>query len=149
MRHFIQQHLPLLTKRIEFFAQPEPAHAPIASRIEFTEERINFAIAEQEHDSDEDLGDEHDIPRNAPGEGSPSRRRGNDGSKKIAKPQGEPGRPGSGGYNIEDELKVNGWTQASIKRLTVRKSVSISSYALLTKWTTMIECRSQGSHGEA
>jgi hypothetical protein len=39
---------------------------------------------------------------------------------KIPKPTGEPGRPGSGGFCVEDSLiKTLGWSEDSVRKLTV------------------------------
>lgn len=43
----------------------------------------------------------------------------NNEERKIPKPCGEPGRPGSGGYRLEDKL---GWNKATFEAITVRKS---------------------------
>ncbi len=43
----------------------------------------------------------------------------NNEERKIPKPRGEPGRPGSGGYRLEDKL---GWNKATFEAITVRKS---------------------------
>jgi hypothetical protein len=60
-------------------------------------------------EEDDGIGGGRNFPRTA-------RRRGS----KIPKPQGEPGRPGSGGFCVEDELvKTHGWSKEAVKRLTV------------------------------
>ena len=38
---------------------------------------------------------------------------------KIAKPDGQPGRPGSGGYNLADALSEFGWDAKAFKKLKV------------------------------
>lgn len=52
---------------------------------------------------------------------------------KIPKPRGEPGRPHSGGYNLENVLAKNGWGSKKFKKLKVNcyilPNIPIISYS--------------------
>lgn len=69
---------------------------------------------------DEDGGERSDSP--SPSESSlSSLDGGEESSTKIPKPSGEVGRPGRGGYNLEEQM---GWGEAGFKRFQVKFSMT-------------------------
>lgn len=119
MSELLAVHLPVITSRVEF--QPTKASRPpiITPRIDFNQEwgsdlthdadeDIDM-VSEHNYDlepadsliDDEDAVDNNEFPNN----------------KKIPKPAGEPGRPNSGGYNIEHELR--GWSPDMVTAVNV------------------------------
>jgi hypothetical protein len=69
------------------------------------QKEVRFGVEEdEEDDSQDEIGDE-------------------DGESKISKPPGEPGRPKSGGYKLEDIL---GWNEATFD--AVRVSISLETH---------------------
>ena len=102
------RHLPLITARIEFPAHTLPVITP---RINFSgpgiEHKIERATRHDIGDNIESVASESDSPNN---ESDYEMR------SLIPKPLGEPGRPGSGGYNLEESL---GWTKNKYEALLV------------------------------
>ncbi|KDR71182.1 hypothetical protein GALMADRAFT_214158 [Galerina marginata CBS 339.88] len=104
----ISRPLPLITHRIEFSSKVLSTAPVVTSRLEFGQQTLKATVSYLEReltpsdhgnensplnkDVESELSDLSDI------EEAPTT------SKKIAKPSGEPGRPGSGGYSIEDAL---------------------------------------------
>jgi len=118
MSDHLAVHLPVITNRVEF--QPTKASQPpiITPWIDFNQEwgsDLNHdadeddMVSEHNYDSeptdslidDEDAVDNNEFPNN----------------KKIPKPAGKPGRPNSGGYNIEHELR--GWSPDMVTAVNV------------------------------
>ncbi|KAJ3517896.1 hypothetical protein NLJ89_g212 [Agrocybe chaxingu] len=113
MENALARHLPLITQRIEFTA-PRNAGLPpvITPRIDFNTlwmepldtdtatppmSRETSVLTESDNNSQEENASQD----NEDGDDA------NGINKKIPKPAGEPGRPHSGGYNLENELQ--GW----------------------------------------
>lgn len=116
MSELLAVHLPIITSRIEF--QPIKASCPpiITPRIDFNQEWGS----EHNHDADDDVDmiSEH----NYDSEHADSLFDDEDAdeshhNKKIPKPAGEPGRPNSGGYNIEHKLR--GWSPDMVMAVNV------------------------------
>ena len=108
----LHPHLPIITPRIEFssMSQLRPA-ATITPRIDFAElwtmERLgSHAVSDVPSDGDSDdegsTAMELDLLESETSDNEILLDNNRD--PKILKPQGEPGRPNSGGYNIENEL---------------------------------------------
>lgn len=127
MEPYIQRHNPLITPRIEFVFAPSASRPLITSRIEFTPERLAWAKAERRRIDEPPI-----LDHGGRGEGNssacggsnsddqqpPSRNRKN----KIPKPNGEPGRPGSGGYCLETILVRNHkWSKGVLGEINVSR----------------------------
>lgn len=57
---------------------------------------------------------------------------------KISKPNGEPGRPDSGGHNLEKALLKHGWTTKSFKKLKVSCNARTTQFhSILPSWRHM------------
>lgn len=138
MDPMIAQHLPLITNRIPFTLNPPPALPSLTSRKEFLDEREPLATPSN-HMAD---------PSTLPSTGSPLKYSGSVvffGAQKetarkhekgkgveeqpiqeepdemvalIPKPSGEPGRPHSGGYSLDNVL--SDWGAETLSKLTVR-----------------------------
>lgn len=109
MPDYIQQPEPLLTSRVEFKLIPRAPLSSIASRIEFTEARLVNPGGDDRQNID---------VANLPPPPEPPRRNLRN-TNKIMKPHGEPGRPNSGGFNVEAALKAGGWARDDVEALTV------------------------------
>ncbi|KAF8057799.1 hypothetical protein FPV67DRAFT_1677024 [Lyophyllum atratum] len=105
--NYIEKPLPLLTSRMEFKLAPPSALASIATRIEFTDARLAYPNGHR------CLDRANDSP---PPPDAPPRTRAS--TNKIMKPNGEPGRPNSGGFRIEAALAQLGWAKQEIQDLT-------------------------------
>ncbi|KAJ3500744.1 hypothetical protein NLJ89_g9655 [Agrocybe chaxingu] len=100
---------PVITPRIDFaveWAQPfdNPGHDDANSIAADSNNSYEDAMLASEIEADNDIPNTEE-------------------NKKIPKPPGEPGRPNSGGYNIESELR--GWTPAliaDVNQLVKRKA---------------------------
>lgn len=122
MHRSLGQHSPLITPRIEFKLQAAGGLPVITPRINFSEEWPAFTD-NTVRESDKNLGDESGTMEDED-ESSDSDDDEHDeiplarcNNRKIPKPQGEPGRPNSGGYNIESELR--GWSPDLLGNVTV------------------------------
>jgi hypothetical protein len=104
----IRQHLPLITGRIIFTAQVSPDPPAITPRIDFNMEDLN-TLSPGRQESDVDDAEE------TPSELTDIEEELED-NEKILKPPGEAGRPGSGGYNLKEEL---GWSKAEFDKVQV------------------------------
>ena len=120
----LSRHLPIITNRMEFKRKKLLPSPSITQRIEFTglsfggsdsmlgavetvtTSSIESSPGPEQEDSQSEDDDEGDDER---GNGSRSMR--------IPKPQGEPGRPHSGGYSLTDVLKC--WGDDRLKTITV------------------------------
>ncbi|KAF8963377.1 hypothetical protein BDZ97DRAFT_1919816 [Flammula alnicola] len=138
---YVQRHCPLITPRIEFQLSPRPALPRLTPRTEFNEQqlirppagsendimtsrqprRVSFAVADrdptQEQDESRSLSPPIIAGSSSAGPSTPIQ-------TKIPKPNGEPGRPGSGGYCLDSTLlNTYNWSQERLDRLAsdVRK----------------------------
>ena len=124
-------HLPIITPRIEFssLSQSRPPMT-ITPRIDFAELWImennlgSHAVSDapSDDDSDEgssdmDLDSDNEINEMLLDNKSNELLLDKNYYPKIPKPQGEPGRPNSGGYNIENELCA--WSTDKISEVMV------------------------------
>lgn len=115
MKSYVERHPPLIASRIEFsFASPPP--------LPSISQRINFGGGRLTHPDDigggEGGGNDggNDVDRDPTRTPTTPRTR----SKKIHKPAGEPGRPGSGGYCTETILtKSHNWSKEMVIEVTV------------------------------
>jgi hypothetical protein len=127
----LRKHHPLVTPRIEFQAGPRPPLPLLTPRIEFDPDalvrvrrppdgdnegghnkrrRLSFS---GRHDGDDSV---------VPGDGDLSIAPGS--SALRAKPAGEPGKPGSGGFSLENVLiKGHKWMKTDYDALHVRSEV--------------------------
>ena len=105
----LHPHLPTITPRVEFSSFSRLSPPVITPRVDFAE--LWTTVAHNDIDShavtrdpspfsDSDDGT-MDLDLNVDDEPLFN-------NKKIPKPSGEPGRPNSGGYSIENELRVWG-----------------------------------------
>ncbi|KDR65527.1 hypothetical protein GALMADRAFT_148634 [Galerina marginata CBS 339.88] len=111
----ISRHLPLITHRIQFSSKVSSTAPSITHRLEFDRQAdrnpaSKKAELEQRELTPSDYGSEGDENKEKDAESDLSDLTDSDEeakqstSKKIPKPAGEPGRPGSGGYSIDDAL---------------------------------------------
>ena len=139
---FVLKHPPLITPRIEFRPAPPPDLPLLTMRIDFTQDHLSIRHPEslaplqpdqlyhersctpepsssvQERRSPSDDGDEQVPYSSVPEQSTPL--------ALICEPPGQPGRPGSGGYCLEDVLRqTHGWTKSSIDRFNVSNSTSL------------------------
>lgn len=131
---YVQKPHPLIAARIEYTLAPAPPLPSITPRIEFTAERLAYSqdvaggssATMVGHNDDNSLN--HRPASDSSGDDSaddsaqPARlnRRRSSRNLKIPKPTGEPGRPRSGGFCVEDSLvKTHGWSEDSVRKLTV------------------------------
>lgn len=113
----LARHLPLITSRIEFRSSTIIGDtAIITPRMDFAEEWSD-TISDSGHDEDKDLA-----PISDHSESEPDNEDFYPGDNKIPKPAGEPGRPGSGGYNIESKLV--GWSPDLVTNINVSPNSS-------------------------
>jgi hypothetical protein len=118
----ISKHLPIITARIQF-SQSSPAILPI------TTPRIGFAHMNGLHTispaSDHVVTpDEMDVDSQSSRGSSDSEIEGisNPSQDLIQKPPGEAGRPGSGGFNLEESL---GWPRGVFEKISVSYIISL------------------------
>ncbi|PPQ74509.1 hypothetical protein CVT26_007979 [Gymnopilus dilepis] len=112
MEPVLSRHFPVITQRIQFRYAKPPAPPPITPRIDFGGSNSNDEIERNSSvepamicniDSEIVISDdgESEVPCSD-----------EEGTRMVGgmimKPQGEPGRPNSGGYNLEKTLR--GWT---------------------------------------
>jgi hypothetical protein len=115
---YVQKPQPLIAAQIEYTLAPAPPLPSITPHIEFTAERLAYCQVEVRRD----IIDLSNIGPSDESTAESSTRVGlRSASKtKIPKPTGESGRPGSGGFCVEDSLvKTHGWTEDSVKKLIV------------------------------
>lgn len=138
-QHYVDKHLPLISQRIEFRHSPRLPLPVLTARTEFKPEdivvgrtapsvygdrryrviRLRGPRAPSSRASSA-AESRSPSPASSRSEGSvhPSSPRRS--AAKIPKPSGEPGRPGSGGYSIEDILiGRHDWTEEQVNALTV------------------------------
>ena len=122
--------IPLLTSQVEFSYQPThaititaqeeiPSGLTIATRQKLPRARFRSPIFHDEASSP-DLSDRHgdlsDLSESGSLSDSDSESSVKSGDGLIPKPQGESGRPNSGGYNLEETL---GWNPRQYKKVKV------------------------------
>jgi len=119
---FIQQPCPLIMARIEWRAAPRPALPVILQRIDFT---ANHLTTVQESVSSQELHGQATSSSSSstpPVTAVPSPSSSEPASGKIPKPNGEPGRPRSGGFCLDSVLvNLYSWTEDEVARLNVSK----------------------------
>ncbi|KAG6903577.1 hypothetical protein DXG01_016751, partial [Tephrocybe rancida] len=89
MNFHVERPYPLPSSRIEFIALPPPPFPPTAARMEFG---LDVTTADNFMGDREDTQEPPRIPQGTPN------------AKKISRPNGQPGRPGSGGFNLSVAL---------------------------------------------
>jgi hypothetical protein len=135
MDTYLSRHLPIITNRIEFFPQNLCSPPAITPRINFaeqlaTEDSISTDASDCNDPNCNDDGSAMDIsapivisttpPSDAGFESSDSGTEETADSldKKIPKPRGQPGHPGSGGYSLDFVLR--NWGSTLIAEVNVR-----------------------------
>ena len=115
----LSRHLPLITTRINFTANKVPAiHPAITHRISFAKGECwdltpsVHSISGNEEDDDRIVDDEGESELSEDPEDVEFP------ATQIPKPAGEPGRPNSGGYSLEDSLAP--WGREELGKVTVR-----------------------------
>ncbi|KAG6915609.1 hypothetical protein DXG01_010724 [Tephrocybe rancida] len=122
---YVERHTPLLTSRVEFNLLRSTALPPIASRIEFTEDRLvdseGGAVGEDgvSGGNERSLSPESEEPVRRSQRGKKTTTVATAADKLICKPRGEEGRPGSGGFNLQNDLIARGWSKESFDDLKV------------------------------
>ncbi|KAF8876378.1 hypothetical protein CPB84DRAFT_1752445 [Gymnopilus junonius] len=132
----LSRHLPLITSRIEFRLDGI-AHAPplITPRIDFSEalaaqqnttediipENYPNHIEDSNSSDDARYGDEHEASPSQQGDGDEEFFSST--SVKIPKPNGEPGHPRSGGYNLDEELAA--WDAGTLSNVNTSREYPI------------------------
>jgi hypothetical protein len=117
MDALLSQHLPIITNQLEFFPQRNGPPPTITPRIDFTNKVPPNVTTKESGSTDEDE-DMIEIDNN---NATPPADVGNSGdeesdylcdldNKKILKPRGQAGHPGSGGYSLEVVLRKWGST---------------------------------------
>jgi hypothetical protein len=124
----LHPHFPIITHRVEFsslFQSQSPT--AITPHIDFAEvwttkgDSDSRAVSRDQspsHYGDDELMEIDELESDVPDD---SVLPNNLDNEKIAKPTGEPGRPNSGGYNIEHELRV--WGADKISEVTVSRII--------------------------
>jgi hypothetical protein len=133
--------LPLITSRIEFLpSKAAGGDSVITPRIDFGEvwglqtDDTNTALDPMHMELDKNLEDEESSV--VPDDGEITI--GNLNNSKIPKPQGEPGRPNCGGYNIENEL--HGWAPDLLENVTVSQ-VAWTYFILLNTFQRFVKSK--------
>jgi hypothetical protein len=126
----LRKHHPLVTPRIEFRSAPRPPLPLLTPRIEFDPDRLVRSRPPSDEDpeggsnkrrrvsfSGRHAGDDPDTH----GDDTPSAEASAPGpSTLIPKPAGEPGKPGSGGFSLENVLiNVHLWAKKDYDALYV------------------------------
>lgn len=134
MIRYIQKPHPLIAARVEYTLAPASPLPSITPRVEFTAERLAYSrdvvgggnqattASEGQDDNDPSISPQGDAESSTV---TPLRTYRS--ASKIPKPTGEPGRPGSGGFCVEDSLKMHEWSEESVSKLTVCTTKLISS----------------------
>lgn len=139
---FVLKHLPLITPRIEFHPAPPPDLPVLTTRIDFTRDHLRiwhpespvphqlaqlhrerYCTPEPPSSAQERRNPSEDVGEQAPCLSVPEQ---SSTFALICEPPGQPGRPGSGGYCLEDVLRqTHGWTKSSIDRFNVSNFSSV------------------------
>ena len=100
----VERPFPLTASQIEFTVLPPLSLPPTAAGMEFGDEILH-------RDDPGNKSDEE--PEVEP------RRSQRCSGKKFPRPNGKPGRPNSGGFNLSSELMKAGWTSQTVERFSV------------------------------
>lgn len=135
----INRHLPLITHRIEFFSSNSHSAPPlITPRIDFgarwapernrPDSSLSSDIDVEMDDAASDAASDISVAStdNKSSSDSEQDEAKDKKGKKIPKPSGQPGRPHSGGYSMETELR--GWSPKMFADVNVRASSTSMSY---------------------
>ena len=111
----LARHLPVITKRLRFFPQSISSPPVITLRIDFGERLVALAHTPREISLTDSTSDLTDIAASVTASVTPPANLGSDSgdkeqlhdavNKKIAKPRGQAGHPGSGGYSLDVVLR--------------------------------------------
>lgn len=126
----LSRHLPLITTRINFTANKVSViHPAITHRISFAKESecrdltpSMHSISGNEEPNDHILDDDRIVDDDGESELSEDPEDAEFPATQIPKPAGEPGRPNSGGYSLEDVLAP--WGREELAKVTVRTKES-------------------------
>lgn len=131
MEPMLSRHLPLITQRIQFRYARASQPPIITPRINFID---NWASAQDSNGESQDnrhgaFASERPSPEVVLSDDGESELSGSDIEEDsepsttlhglITKPPGEPGRPNSGGYNLESKLR--GWTPKMFSDISVSR----------------------------
>jgi hypothetical protein len=133
----LSRHLPLITTCIHFTANKvSVVHPAITHRISFAKEDecrdltpSVHSISGNEQPNDLILDDVHIVDDNGESELSEDPEDPEFPATQIPKPAGEPGRPNSGGYSLEDSLAP--WGREELGKVTVRTEEFSNNRAIL------------------
>jgi len=133
----LSRHLPLITTRIHFTANKvSVVHPAITHRISFAKEDecrdltpSMHSISENEQPNDLILDDVRIVDDDGESELSEDPEDAEFPATQIPKPAGEPGRPNSGGYSLEDSLAP--WGREELGKVTVRTEEFSNNRAIL------------------
>lgn len=133
---YLLKYHPLITPRIEFKPAPPPPLPKLTQRTEFHAEELLRSRKRYEEDQDnpargpkrrrvsfapDDV--DHEDSGNPPSASASAPR------KLIPKPPGEPGRPSSGGFSLEETLvDCHGWQKSKFDDLHVRARIHDKTY---------------------
>ena len=144
---FVLKHPPLITPRIEFRPAPPPDLPLLTMRSEYTQDHHRTTNPEavgpaqahsiQERRSSSEDDDQEPLVSMPEQSCTPAL---------ICEPPGQPGRPGSGGYCLEEVLRqTNGWTKTSIDRFNVSNFIRPLPAVAVTYYSTFTaeHCSSQ------
>jgi len=123
----LRKHHPLVTPRIEFRMGPPPPLPLLTPRIEFDPDALVHARPPSDGDNEgghnkcrrlsfsgRHNGDDSTVPGDDDLSSAPAS------STLIVKPAGEPGKPGSGGFSLENVLiNVHKWMKKDYEALHV------------------------------
>lgn len=122
----LQKHHPLITPRIEFETGPRPPLPLLTPRIEFDPDALVRARPVSDGDNEGGCHKRRRLSSSGRHGGYDSVPQGDDlgsllaASNLIAKPAGEPGKPGSGGFSLENVLiKGHQWMKKDYEALYV------------------------------
>jgi hypothetical protein len=111
----LARHLPVITNRLRFFPQSISSPPVITPRIDFGERLVALAHTPREILLTDSTSDMTDIAASVTASVTPPADLGSDSggeeqlhyavNKKIAKPRGQAGHPGSGGYSLDVVLR--------------------------------------------
>ncbi|KAG5328218.1 hypothetical protein C0989_010792 [Termitomyces sp. Mn162] len=103
MNLYVERPFPLTASQIEFTVLPPASLPPTVPGMEFGD-----YILHRDNPGNESDGEPEVEPRRS------QRCSG----KKFLRPNGEPGRPNSGGFNLSSELVKTGWTIQTVERFS-------------------------------
>lgn len=129
MAPYIRKHQPLITPRVSFRLETADPLPTITPRIEFIFENVRHP-GEDEEDSatggtqraeseGPDAADESQDAASKESQSGDESQAEEERATTIPKPSGQPGRPGSGGYCLEDALLEYGWSKQTFDNISV------------------------------